>query len=66
MLPLVRIEPGIYDFKSDSVFSQLTRHFFISLRLLRSLYNHAVLILGESSKAKKWSGAWTEGSLKIP
>ena len=30
----VRIEPGTYDFKSDTLLSELTLHLLLSLRLL--------------------------------
>ena len=34
VLPPVRIEHGTYDFKSDTLLSELTWHLLISLRLL--------------------------------
>ena len=33
-VPPVWIEPGTYDFKSDTLFSELTQHLLVSLRLL--------------------------------
>ena len=35
------------------------------LKTFRSLCSHAVLILGESSNSRKWSGEWTKVCLEI-
>ena len=58
----VRIEPGTYDLKSDTLLSELTWHLLVSLRLL---YLYIVILL-VNHKVHKFMFCMNRRQLKIP